>query len=65
VTKKNIFSRIKDTLTDKERNDEELKLGIAGFYDRSSKLWENVWGTCVLSTIFGLIEERGFLPFDL
>lgn len=23
---------------------EELKLGIAGFYDRSSKLWESVWG---------------------
>ena len=22
----------------------ELKLGIAGFYDRSSKLWEDVWG---------------------
>ncbi|KAL7580599.1 hypothetical protein ACA910_003718 [Epithemia clementina (nom. ined.)] len=27
-----------------ERTREELKLGIAGFYDRSSKLWETVWG---------------------
>jgi hypothetical protein len=26
------------------RSHEELKLGIAGFYDRSSKLWEDVWG---------------------
>jgi hypothetical protein len=31
------------------RTDEELKLGIAAFYDRSSKLWENVWGeVCVV-----------------
>jgi len=28
----------------KERSREELKIGIAGFYDRSSKLWEEVWG---------------------
>jgi len=28
----------------KERTRDELKLGIAGFYDRSSKLWEDVWG---------------------
>jgi hypothetical protein len=36
--------RFWDSLRDKERSKEELKLGIAGFYDRSSKLWENVWG---------------------
>ena len=28
----------------KERTREELKLGIAGFYDRSSQVWEDVWG---------------------
>jgi hypothetical protein len=28
----------------KERSKEDLKIGIAGFYDRSSKLWEEVWG---------------------
>jgi len=28
----------------RERTRDELKLGIAGFYDRSSKLWEDVWG---------------------
>ncbi len=26
------------------RTPEDLKLGIGGFYDRSSKLWEDVWG---------------------
>jgi tocopherol O-methyltransferase len=38
------FRRIKDSLTSKERSRNELKIGIAGFYDRSSKLWEDVWG---------------------
>jgi tocopherol O-methyltransferase len=28
----------------KERSREDLKIGIAAFYDRSSKLWEDVWG---------------------
>ena len=36
--------RIKDSLTSKERSRKDLKIGIAGFYDRSSKLWEDVWG---------------------
>lgn len=27
-----------------ERTDAELKIGIAGFYDRSSQIWESVWG---------------------
>lgn len=36
--------RARDSITSKERNEEELKIGIAGFYDRSSKLWEDVWG---------------------
>lgn len=38
------LQRVKDTLQGKERSREDLKIGIAGFYDRSSKLWENVWG---------------------
>lgn len=37
-------SRIIDSLTNKERSREDLKIGIAGFYDRSSQLWEQVWG---------------------
>ena len=36
--------RVVDSVTNKERSREDLKLGIAGFYDRSSKLWEDVWG---------------------
>ena len=36
--------RARDSLLNKERSREDLKLGIAGFYDRSSKLWEDVWG---------------------
>jgi len=36
--------RVRDSVTNQERSREDLKLGIAGFYDRSSKLWENVWG---------------------
>jgi tocopherol O-methyltransferase len=43
-TQLHIFRRITDSLTSKERSREDLKLGIAGFYDRSSKLWENIWG---------------------
>jgi hypothetical protein len=38
------LQRVKRSLTSQERTHEELKLGIAGFYDRSSKLWEDVWG---------------------
>lgn len=38
------LSRVRDSLTSKERTREELKIGIAGFYDRSSQLWEDVWG---------------------
>lgn len=36
--------RVRDSIQSKERSREDLKIGIAGFYDRSSKLWENVWG---------------------
>lgn len=36
--------RARDSLLDRERSREDLKIGIAGFYDRSSKLWEDVWG---------------------
>ena len=38
------LSRVKDSLTSKERSRKDLKVGIAGFYDRSSQLWEEVWG---------------------
>eukprot|EP00566_Odontella_aurita_P020414 CAMPEP_0113583600 /NCGR_PEP_ID=MMETSP0015_2-20120614/32612_1 /TAXON_ID=2838 /ORGANISM="Odontella" /LENGTH=356 /DNA_ID=CAMNT_0000488505 /DNA_START=31 /DNA_END=1101 /DNA_ORIENTATION=- /assembly_acc=CAM_ASM_000160 len=36
--------RVRDSVLSKERNREDLKIGIAGFYDRSSKLWEDIWG---------------------
>jgi tocopherol O-methyltransferase len=36
--------RIRDSILSRERSSDELKIGIAGFYDRSSKLWESVWG---------------------
>jgi tocopherol O-methyltransferase len=36
--------RVRDSILSKERSKEDLKIGIAGFYDRSSKLWEEVWG---------------------
>ncbi|KAL7437372.1 hypothetical protein ACHAXM_009089 [Skeletonema potamos] len=36
--------RVRDSFLSKERTDEDLKDGIAFFYDRSSKLWEDVWG---------------------
>lgn len=39
-----VLQRVKDSVTSQERTRDELKLGIAGFYDRSSKLWEDVWG---------------------
>jgi len=32
------------SLFSKQRSKKELKIGIAGFYDRSSQLWEEVWG---------------------
>lgn len=38
------IGRVKDSLSNKERSREELKLGIAAFYDKSTKIWEDVWG---------------------
>jgi len=38
------LQRVKRSFTNRERSRDELKIGIAGFYDRSSKLWEDVWG---------------------
>ena len=32
------------SLQQSTRSDQDLKLGIAAFYDKSSKLWEDVWG---------------------
>lgn len=43
-TATSFFRRIRDSITSKERSGNDLKIGIAGFYDRSSKLWEDVWG---------------------
>jgi len=39
-----VVRRVRDSLLSKERSRKDLKIGIAGFYDRSSKLWEDVWG---------------------
>jgi len=36
--------RVRDSLLSRERTREDLKIGIAGFYDRSSRVWEDVWG---------------------
>ena len=36
--------QVRDSLLSRDRTDSELKNGIAFFYDRSSKLWEDVWG---------------------
>jgi hypothetical protein len=38
------LARARDSVFSKERSDADLKDGIAFFYDRSSKLWEDVWG---------------------
>ncbi len=35
-----VLSRVRDSVLSKERSREDLKIGIAGFYDRSSQLWE-------------------------
>lgn len=43
--------RVRDSVLSRERTDEDLKDGIAFFYDRSSKLWEDVWGGELLSPI--------------
>lgn len=39
-----VARRARESWQSKERSREDLKIGIAGFYDRSSKLWEDVWG---------------------
>lgn len=44
ATLKKTAQRVKDSLTSQERSDEDLKDGIAFFYDRSSQLWEQTWG---------------------
>jgi hypothetical protein len=36
--------RVRDSILSRERTDKDLKDGIAFFYDRSSKVWEDVWG---------------------
>lgn len=36
--------RVRDSVLSRERSREDLKIGIAGFYDRSSELWEKIWG---------------------
>jgi hypothetical protein len=45
-------SRVRDSVLSKERSREDLKIGIAGFYDRSSKLWEDVWGEVCYRSAF-------------
>jgi tocopherol O-methyltransferase len=41
---KTLLKRIKDSVTGRERTREDLKAGIASFYDKSSPLWEETWG---------------------
>jgi len=43
-TLKKTARRVVDSVTSQDRSRADLKIGIAGFYDRSSKLWEDVWG---------------------
>lgn len=50
------LKRVTDSLLDRERSREDLKIGIAGFYDRSSKLWEDVWGEVSVGTIQNYME---------
>merc|ERR1719293_455364 len=38
------IKRVADSLLSRERADDDLREGIAHFYDRSSRLWEEVWG---------------------
>ena len=45
--------RVRDSVLSKERTRKDLKIGIAGFYDRSSKLWEEVWGEVCKIVAFG------------
>ncbi len=53
--------RVRDSLLSKERTRKDLKIGIAGFYDRSSKLWEEVWGeVCSLVLLFFLFMSFVF-----
>jgi ubiquinone/menaquinone biosynthesis C-methylase UbiE len=43
-TSLHVVGRIRDSILSRPRTDKDLKIGIAGFYDRSSRLWEDVWG---------------------
>lgn len=49
--------RIRDSILNKERSREDLKIGIAGFYDRSSKLWEEVWGEVCILILYILVKN--------
>eukprot|EP00638_Chattonella_subsalsa_P008042 CAMPEP_0117751076 /NCGR_PEP_ID=MMETSP0947-20121206/10754_1 /TAXON_ID=44440 /ORGANISM="Chattonella subsalsa, Strain CCMP2191" /LENGTH=352 /DNA_ID=CAMNT_0005569377 /DNA_START=67 /DNA_END=1125 /DNA_ORIENTATION=- len=50
-----VSSTIKKVIGKPERSDKELKEGIAGFYDASSGLWEDVWGEHM---------HHGYYPLD-
>ena len=41
---RSVARRVRDSVLSRERSREDLKIGIAGFYDRSSELWLDVWG---------------------
>ena len=41
---RSVARRVRDSVLSRERSREDLKIGIAGFYDRSSELWLEVWG---------------------
>jgi hypothetical protein len=51
ATLKKKAQRVKESITSQDRTDADLKIGIAGFYDRSSKLWEGMCSSSQKSLI--------------
>ena len=42
-------------LNKRVRTDEELKKGIANFYDESSQVWLDVWVSYIATSLFGSV----------
>jgi hypothetical protein len=57
--------RVRDSVLSRERTDKDLKDGIAFFYDRSSKVWEDVWGKFSILTIAVLVVIYFFILYIL
>ena len=58
-----VMRRVRDSVLNKERSRKDLKVGIAGFYDRSSKLWEDVWGEVRAALLTSIVFS--FVPLFL